>query len=143
ARDGTIQIAISLADCMNDVVAWTTLGDRAVVDRSSITEGAPFAIYADLALAGDCWYRAGGTWQRIPAVPEHDGIVPVPGPIPTVIDGHDAYRVRAGGARRLPVFVDGAPKAVDAAGRIWSIADGELRIAHRAPPATSACDHDP
>jgi hypothetical protein len=140
--DGTIEIALSLADCMNDVLEWSTIR-QGVVDRVSdgMPEATTFAIYGDLALDDYYWRTRGGERHELPTHPEGERIVVVPGAFPTLVAGTTAYRFDRGNMRALPVIVEGDAQAVDLAGRIWSIACGKPLVAGRTAtglPATCA-----
>jgi hypothetical protein len=50
-----------------------------------------------------------------------------------LVVGATAYRIAQARAHPLPLVVQGDPKAVDPAGRIWSIACGALLVARSAP----------
>ncbi len=133
--DGAIHLAWSLADCMSDWLQWVKITDRIDADSSGIEEMSTFEVQGDVEISGNRWRRFGQDgWKPIEGLdPAHDNVVALPGPMPTIVDGNDAYRIRGGTAHKLPVSVVSGPAAVDAAGRIWSIACGRPFIALRDP----------
>ena len=136
--DGSIEIAYSIANCMDDVLETIAIRSGEVSsDRDELAEGAPFAIDATSIVAEDRWRpRAGGDWRELD-VPG-DGGIRVTGGAFTVIARDDAtYRFDRGKLRRLPVVVAGTLQAVDLAGRIWSIADGRVLATNPSRASTS------
>jgi hypothetical protein len=93
-----------------------------------------FAIAGDTLVVRDRWRR------RFSSSDHALDVVPnaiLSGPYPVIVEGRKAYRLTGGRLRELPVTVSGDPQAVDAAGRIWTIACGRPRIARRVPDTCS------
>ncbi len=136
SADGTIRAWATLADCMNDdLVRVTVRGDKVATRMDAIPES-PFVLWGGVAITADfgtpAWWTAESKQEPITGLPSGVGEVAlVPGALPTIVVGDAAYRVEHGHARKLPVVVDGAPAAVDLAGRIWSIDCGVLRLARK------------
>ncbi len=135
--DGTIDAAISSADCMNDDLMWARVqhGEVATV-AAAMAEGASFAVYGDLVVADLGWRTRTGDWHEL-ALPR-EVVTVVPGAFPVVVAGDKTFRIgERGEVRALPLVVEGEPQTVDLAGRVWSVACGKPLIAKRT--ATGAC----
>jgi hypothetical protein len=132
--DGTIHVAIGQADCSHDDLFWATIrtGTTTIV-RDVMPELSELAIYGDVALSEQGVLGRSGSWKSVEGFFEGAALRPLPGPYPVLINGNSAYRVRNGKAKELPLMVQGDPRAMDPAGRIWSIACGHLLIARRDP----------
>jgi hypothetical protein len=127
-EDGTIDVAVALADCERDLLLWAKIsGDEIKLDVSGTSPGAQLQLYGDVEIANNQWRRFGGEWQTIDVPVELDG--PLAGPSPAMMSGNEVYRVDDGIVRRLPVVVQGAAATMDAAGRVWFLACGQPMIA--------------
>lgn len=138
--DGSIDVALPIADCMSDELWWTRIVGN---DMSTVTdgmgEGASFAIYDDLVVDDSRWRTRSGDWHDLPRPPDGVWYTVVPGAFPVLVAGDKTYKLDHGKLRALPLVVEGAPQAVDLAGRVWSIACGKVLVAQRT--ATGAgCD---
>lgn len=140
--DGTIDAVVTTTLRAGDHLTWATIRGEDVTTRAaSISESATSEIYGDRLLVDDFWMRRDGERNDRTLPPEASRLAPLPGPYP-VLEGDDkAYRLVDGQLRELPVTLDGAPEAVDLAGRIWTIACGRLLVAQRTSAhAADACD---
>jgi hypothetical protein len=133
-EDGSIDAALALADCMDDELIWVRIHDGAV-DRltDGMPEGTTFGIYGDLVLDDSAWRTRTSDWKELPEEARGNPLLVVPGAFPTIVAGDKTYRLEAGKLRALPVTVEGTPQVVDLAGRIWSVACGQLLIAKKTP----------
>ncbi len=133
SADGSVRVTGSLADCMNDeLFSFTLRGDKLDTDRIGAWESAAYARYGDRELSNNSWRHIGDdTWTPITGLPDASGRAyrPLPGPYPIVADDTALFRIRKGAAQELPIHAIGEAKAVDAAGRIWCIADGQPVLA--------------
>ena len=129
--DGAIDVAVVTGDCMDDLVTWATIRGRDVATTAvNLAEGAPSAIYGDLLVTSDAWTTRSGTWTPV-AAPDHARLAPVPGAFPVLVTTDRAYRLVHGKLEDLHVTLDGVPRAVDLAGRVWTIACGKPLVARR------------
>jgi len=129
--DGTIEAGTITGDCMDDDLTWSTIrGTDVTYTPWGLGEGEGFAIYGDVLVATNRWARREGPWNEL-ALGHDDVARPVPGAFPVLVTSDHAFRLVDGKLVPLPVVVEGAPQAVDLAGRIWSVACGELLVAQR------------
>jgi len=130
--DGSIDLAYSIGDCMNDEVVIARIADgKLETSTKVIAEGSPFHVDGDVVLTDGGWIsRGGGEWH---AYPFTNAATPVPGAHHVVVSFDKTYRFVHGELRELPLVVEGEPQAVDLAGRVWSIACGKPLVAKRTP----------
>jgi hypothetical protein len=128
--DGSIDLAYSIGDCMNDDVVIARIAHGHVETTTQmIAEGSPFRVDDDAVLADGGWIsRAGGDWHTYPFT---NAVIPVPGAHHVMVSFDKTYRFVHGELRELPLVVEGTPQAVDLAGRVWSVACGKPLVAKR------------
>jgi hypothetical protein len=134
--DGTIDAAISVADCMSDELVWSRWQHGAIdKDTAGMLEGASFAVYGDLAISHRSWRTRNGDWHDLALdVAENEEVKVVPGAFPVLVAAGKTFRIgEHGQVRELPLVVEGEPQAVDLAGRVWSVACGKPLVAKRTP----------
>lgn len=135
--DGTINIAITTADCMSDPTSWVRIGPDGKVERDELGDIGHIAIYDDVAVAtygyNDSgiyrpgWKRFGDEhWHAVNGAPQQAQLVD--GPLARLVADSVIYTIdsthRAKPLRPWPY--GGA--SVDRAGLLWGIdetKDGE------------------
>lgn len=130
ASDGSIEVALTTADCMSDPVHWVRIRDGKVETDEFGSIGAVAVhdgiVYATWPTAR--WKRFGDdTWHEIAGIPE--SAVVVGGARPHAVADGAVYRLARGRAKRIAAWNErDQASAVDPAGRIWGIRetiDGE------------------
>lgn len=130
--DGTILVGIEVPDCMSDDLSWLEIRPDGTSDAHWISmPGAQWEIY------GDQVYTAYGhrrlhapddtEWTRFP----DDQYVgsPIQAPYPVVVSEDGAARISGTTLKPYPWVIEGQQHAMDPAGRLWSLACGQLWIA--------------
>jgi hypothetical protein len=136
--DGTIRVATAFADCMSDPMQWYVISHGEVSEERTFAEPGSFYARGDVIYGGGYWRkRFGGDWKEI-AMPS-DRAEPgefklLTGPVPRVLANRRVYRLADGVATSLGYVEEGiALHAVDAAGRLWGLDGGRLRVARPQP----------
>jgi len=135
-EDGAIDIAYSLGDCMSDDVYSARIANGVVSeDEYTIAEGSEFTLVDGTIFTDGGWRAPKGEWQSYPS---SHWAAPIPNSA-VIVNDDKTYRFAHGKLREIPVIVEGTPQAVDPAGRIWSVACGQVLVAKKTPtgiPAT-------
>jgi hypothetical protein len=139
--DGSIDVAITTADCMTDLTTWVRIGPDGKVTRDELGDIGRISVYDDIAIATygyhkDGEYRPGWKrfgdedWHAIAGLPDGATQI-VAGPLPHMIAGEVSaiYPVDSKHhAAALRPWPYGTSAAIDRAGRLWAIdetKDGE------------------
>lgn len=127
-ENGAIDIAYSLGDCMSDDVYSAHIVNGVVsTDEYTIAEGSEFTLVDGVIFTDGGWRAPKGEWQSYPS---SHWASPIPDSA-MIVNDDKTFRFAHGKLHELPVIVEGTPQAVDAAGRIWSIACGQPLVAKK------------
>jgi hypothetical protein len=143
SADGTIDVAVTIADCDYAGIIWATwrasgeYGER----RITVDETSTFGLYDGVLVDDGRLSHDGSAWQPIAGWPERGTSLEAPWPA-VLGEGGIASRIRGGKAIALPYCVDGRAPAIDAAGRVWMI-DGSNQQPAIAGPMHDSCQLAP
>jgi hypothetical protein len=144
--DGSIVVGVTVPDCMTEHLSWIEIAaNGASKTHESQIFGEAFQFWNESIISTYGRRKMSAPddsdWKLV-GENEWWG-VPIPAPYPVFVTAEKAARFVGGKLRDYPWILDeGEERAMDPAGRLWTIACGQLWIA-RKDRASGYCLHDP